>query len=274
MLLRVLADRPSGETSDRLQAFCSPKELWRDKAAPATIFDQNLRAARNMGLIVEIDDKLCLAAGIVSGKGREDADLRRFLAKTLLNPMIAEDDPQIDFARALSWFLMQAPQRPLAFSTGYGNSIKNQLGAQVGEFDLTSKDRWNAFFYWCRYLGYGEALTDRALAADPTQALNRLLPTIFAHDRDLTIAAFLQALAQLTPVFETGRVRAELERQASADFARESHRLSKSTSLALKRLEQQGRIDLDPSADAATMILDLGADAPERLSRIRWKGGQ
>ncbi len=275
LLVATLLERPSGETAERLEAFCTPGELWReDVANPKAVFTETLRASRALGLVIEDGDRLNVKPEIRSAKAPLGSVIRGELHAALLNPSPTEEDQQIDFARATAWFLMQSPRRPFAFTTGYKETIKRQLGEEVGPLDLSSSARWNAFFYWCRYLGYGEALTGRALAPDPTRALMWLLPSVFEDGRDISVAQFLQNLALLTPVFEQGAVRRQLEDRALVEIVREPQRLSLSTSFALARLEQQGALKLEPSADGAALILDFGKDGSRRVSRIIWKGDQ
>jgi hypothetical protein len=275
LLVSVLADRPSGETEERLRAFCSPETLHRAVKDPVAIFRVTLAAAKDLGLIETVDDKLRICEGVLTRKGNLSADVFAAIERALLPPEGESDLGQADFARAMAWFLMQSPKRPLEQSVNYKLLIQKQM-ALPGDtaFDLTSRDRFNSFHYWCRFLGYGEVVAGRALVADPTTALRRHLSRAMEGDREAPIMSLLGRLAKQTPVFENGRIRRELEADTKAEFQREPQRLSASTSFALLRLEQEGMLKLAARSDAQAMILDLGADAPRRISHIELVGGR
>lgn len=272
LLVSVLSERTSGETPERLLAFCSPKPLWRNVAEPTVIFRQTLKAAKDLRLIEEDGDKLRLTSHLSSRREFTEATFLASLEAVLLPVSAPDDDGEAAFARAIAWFLMQSVKLPLQFGVTKKDDIQKQLGDEGDVYDLTNKDRWNAFTYWCRYLGFGEALAARSMVPDPTVALRRLLPRVFSKGQEAPIGTFLQSLASVSPVFEEGRVRSEVEGRCRPAFARQPQRLSQSTSFALIRLEQLGLIHLDARADAQAMVMDFGADAPRRLSRVIYKG--
>jgi hypothetical protein len=275
LLVSVLADRPSGETEERLRAFCSPETLHRAVQDPIAIFRVTLAAAKDLGLIETVDDKLRVREGVLTRKGNVSADVFAAIERAMLPPEAEPDLGQADFARAMAWFLMQSPRRPLQQGINYKIEIQKQMALPEDMvFDLNNRDRFNSFHYWCRFLGYGEVVAGRALVADPTSALRRHLPWTMEGDREAPILSLLGRLAKQTPVFEGGRVRREVEGDARPEYQREPQRLSSSTSFALHRLEQEGVLKLAARSDAQAMILDLGADAPRRVSHIEFAGGQ
>ena len=273
MLVAVLNERGVGETEDRLRAFCSPETLLRNVADPTAIFRSTLSAAKDLGLVEEVSDKLRVRPGAVSRRCDLGDDVFQAFEAVLLAPEAEHDLGQSDFARAVAWFLMQSPYRPLRWSENYSRCIERQLTVpETVRFDLTNRDRWNSFHYWCRFLGYGEVIAGRALVADPSRALRRLLPRALGDEREAAILPLLGSLAKVSPVFENGRIRREVEADAKPEIQREPQRLSQSTSFALLRLEQEGRLTLDALPDAPPLILDLGKDAPRRVSHVVMKG--
>lgn len=273
MLVSVLADRPSGETEERLRGFCSPDTLHRDVKDPVTIFRVSLAAAKELGLVEHDGEKFRVRPGVLSRKRKLADDVFLAIERALMPP---EPDPnldQIDFARAVAWFLMQPVKRPLQLGVNYKSLIGQQLALpEEMVFDLSNRDRFNSFHYWCRYLGYVELISGKDLVPDPTAALRRLLPQAMGSDRETAILPLLGRLARLTPVLESGRIRRELEADAKPSFQREPQRLSQSTSFALFRLEQAGLVKLEARSDAQALILDLGADAPRRISHLEMVG--
>jgi hypothetical protein len=275
LLVSVLAERPSGETEERLRSFCSPETLHRAVQDPVAIFRVTLAAAKDLGLIETVDDKLRVREGVLTRKGNASADVFAAIEHALLPPEAEPDLGQANFARAMAWFLMQSPKRPLQQSINYKLKIQEQMALPEDTvFDLTSRDRFNSFHYWCRFLGYGEVIAGRALVADPTSALRRHLPRAMEGDREVPILSLLGRLAKQTPVFEGGRIRREVEGDAKPEYQRQSQRLSASTSFALHRLEQEGELKLVARSDAQAMILNLGADAPRRVSHIELAGSR
>ncbi len=273
MLVSVLADRPSGETEERLRGFCSPATLHREVSDPVAIFRVSLAAARELGLIEQADEKFRVRPGVLSSNGKLEEDVFEAIERALLPPESDSALDQPDFARAVAWFLMQPVRRPLQFGVNYKNLIGQQLALPEDvSFDLTNRDRFNSFHYWCRYLGYAEVISGKDLLSDPTVALRRLLPRAMGSDRETAILPLLGRLARLTPVFESGRVRREIEADARPGFQREPQRLSQSTSFALLRLEQAGLVRLETRSDAQALILDLGADTPRRISHLEILG--
>ena len=273
MLVSVLADRPSGETEERLRAFCSPETLHREVKDPVAIFRVSLAAARELGLVEQEDEKFRVRQGVVSRKRSLEDDVFLAIERSLMAPEAEPDLGQSDFARAVAWFLMQPVKRPLQLGVNYKPLIGQQLALpEEVAFDLLNRDRFNSFHYWCRYLGYAELISGKDLVPDPTVALRRLLPKAMGSDRESAILPFLGRLARLTPVFESGRIRRELEADARPSFQREQQRLSQSTSFALFRLEQEGVLRLEARSDAQAMILDFGADVPRRVSHLEVAG--
>lgn len=275
LLVSVLADRPSGETAERLRAFCSPDTLHRAVQDPIAIFRATLAATKDLGLIEEAGDKLRVRDGVLTRKGDFAADVFTAIERALLPPEAEADLGQADFARAVAWFLMQSPRRPIQISINPRSEVQKQMALhEDAVFDLTNRDRFNSFHYWCRFLGYGEVVAGRDLIADPTSALRRHLPQAMGGDREAPILSLLGRLAKQTPVFEGGRVRREIEADTKPEFQRESQRLSESTSFALHRLAEEGVLNLLARSDAHALILDLGADAPRRVSHIELAEGR
>lgn len=275
LLVSALAERPSGETEERLLGLCSPSSLRRDDVGdPISVFRTTLTTAKDLRLVIEDGGKLRANLNATPKAGSVDTAVFRQIEAALLSTEGLLEG-QEDFARATAWFLTQSPRHPLAFATNYKTKLQEQLDPEAAPpFDLTSSDRWNTFTYWLRYLGYGQVIADRAMVPDPTAALRRHLPSAMGGAADLPIGAFLINLASAVVVFEQGRMRRFIEAEAKPGFQREPQRLSKSTSFALLRLEREGLIRLRDPSDADVMFLDLGADPTRRVSHISLVGGQ
>jgi hypothetical protein len=267
-LLAVLAERSQGETDERLRAFFSPESLINKTADdPYTMFRSTLAAARDLGFVEVAGDRLSIKPDLVK-RGALVPDLLSRIEAVLLPPDLDDSREQADFARAVAWFLAQPPTQPLEFQRNYKLEIQNQMGVDAPTFDLTNSDRWNTFTYWCRYLGYGVAITGRSMVPDPTAALRRLLPRVYRDQAVLPADLFFGRLAGVTPVFEGGLARQEVEALLHPALHRETRRLSQSTSFALLRLERMGVLKLTSLSDASPLILDLAPDPDRRFVEI------
>ena len=274
LLVSVLAERPSGETEERLLGLCSPQSLRREVKDPTSVFRTTLLTAKDLGLVVEAEGKLQANLKTFGKSSKTEGAVFSQIEAALLSTDDSLEDQEA-FAKAMAWFLMQSPRHPLAFATNYKPKLEEQLHSDSGApFDLTNGDRWNTFTYWIRYLGYGQVLANRAVVPDPTDALRRHLTSAMGGAPDVPIGAFLANLASAVVVFEQGRIRRVIESEAKPGFEREPQRLSKSTSFALLRLEREGLIRLRNPSDAEALTLDLGADSTRRVSHIGLVGGQ
>jgi len=170
---------------------------------------------------------------------------------------------QEDVGDALSWFLSQDPFKPIAKSRQHADFLREQLQDNDPLLVTIGNDsRFQNLLYWARYLGFAEwiSIGDNDLAIpDPSRAINDYLPTIFQSKKILSIDEFVSRLAKLCGVFEGGSIRQELEQRLKSAFREERH-FSRSTSLGLARLENQGSILLIKESDAGSWILDLGKE--------------
>ena len=104
---------------------------------------------------------------------------------------------------------------------------------------------------------------------DPTGALARHLPATIASQGPSEISAVMTEVGARLPVLESGVARNEIESLLPPDKRRPEGYLSKSTSLALERLELRGSVKLESVADAHVMNLDRSGE-PRAVSHIAW----
>ena len=258
----ALLARSGGETRERLKAEMVPPSLrvGRDNQSTA-VFDASLREARAIGLVTEDGDKLSVPSAIhpKMRQGEEEA-FRAHVLRVLCDEEIADSTGQSKVAPALAWLLMQDPRRPIPWSENPLPIITRQL---LGDnpLDLGNSSRLQNLAYWARYLGFARLVGAGQvfIVPDPYDAISRLLSKVFDIDKSLRAREFRKRLADLCPVLEDGSVRGRVEQQVRDEIGRANpQRLSRSTSLALLRLESCGRIELAESSDAEVCILDLG----------------
>ena len=117
--------------------------------------------------------------------------------------------------------------------------------------------------------------TDLILFPDPTEAIANSLHSIFSSTKKMHIEDFQKSLAESLPVLEGGSVRNIVENKTKGNKLRKEKNFSKSTSLALKRLDLRGLINFDtPSDDLRDWYLNLGkGNKTERVTYVEYNGG-
>jgi hypothetical protein len=270
--------RPKGEDARRVEQMLSPEPLRKasggdeavdDGTARANVYAHSLNEVLNLGLVERVEGDKLRPAALAELKGPSaDERLIEWIEPRLLMPEQAALLSQQNFAPALAWLLMQSPLHPIRFAKNVSADIAQEFGTEVQSFDLTNKERFQNLAYWAKYLGYATLVQERSVVPDPTSAIKRHLPRIFARSPELRVEDFLRELAALAPVFELGSVREELEGKSSARRAEQgSQRLSASTSLALRRLADAKVLELRELSDAGVRILSVG-DLQQRVSHV------
>lgn len=192
-------------------------------------------------------------------EAKESADgLRPILRSMLTGEKPADDGKQSDVRDALAWLLVQDPFRPLAKAGQHGNLLRQQLdGADSLLTGIGNDSRYQNLLYWARYLGFANWISGDSVLPDPTAAISELLPVVFEGTERLRTGEFLARLSSACEIFEGSSARESIEERVR-DGRRQDHHLSRSTSLALIRLDRQEAIALGEDADAEAWILDLG----------------
>lgn len=273
LIFEYFIGKSQPESFERVEGLMSPPALRHGADAadgdnPANLFRNTLREAYAMKMLEECDGKLRFPDPPVDKKRKDiDALFIDWVEPRLLASDASATFQQENVAPAIAWLLMQSPLRPLSFGDNYAGLIRQQLGENSDIFDLTNKERFQNLAYWARYLGYCTLIGARAVVADPSGALARWLPRVFAGEDEMTIDNLIRELAQRVPVLEEGVIRRRIEDAAIDTARRDPQRLSQSTSLALKRLAERGRIAFKDLSDAQNRILDLG-DRTQRISHV------
>lgn len=270
IIYATLLDRSGGETRDRLREQMSPASLRKGQDNSTTVFDNSLREARAIGLVTEEDGTLVVppAARPAPRQGEVQA-FHSHILRTLFDDALADAAGQRNVAPAIAWLLMQDPLRPMPWSENPRPIISRQL-ADSDNFDLGNASRLQTLAYWARYLGFARLVGAGQvhIVPDPHDAIALLLTEVFAKDAALRAGEFRKRLAVLCPVLEDGIIRNRVEQQAREEVVRtQPLRLSRTTSLALLRLEASGRIALEQRSDAEVGILDLGT-SERRFSHV------
>lgn len=267
-----------GVDKDDLDHLLRPPALSKrqtaDEDGAGAMVTELLNEMRALGVIDRTSDNKL----VTSVMAKDDADaLLTFLEQRILSLERADQCGQGKVTRALAWFLTQDPTKPLAWGDNCSETVRQDCGQDSGAFDLTAAARFQQLVYWARYLGFAWRLelgVDKAnvVFPDPTAALMRHLPAISRGNGLTPIHEVLNRIAEVLPVLEGGTARTEVESLLPSGKRRPTAQLSKSTSLALERLEAKRLIKLGQLPDATGVTLD-GATGFRAVSHLTWLEG-
>ena len=269
---------PDGVMENVLQDTLLPGELARNQSGDeepqggSAIGDDVLRELRNLNMLVRADDG-SLAVSTSLGGLTEDGFVR-YLQEKLLHPEEAATHGQEAFPNALAWFLCLDPASPLAWEDNYKGLVDRDCGPEEGSFELTNRARCNQFTYWAWFLGLAWRLEiDRrnVVVPDPTKAISRSLSRWEAKQDWMPVGEFLSRLAVDLPVLDEGTARIAVESIIASDKRPPDGHISRSTSLALRRLERSGQICIQRLADAPALNLEFGSEL-RPVSHVRLAG--
>ncbi len=268
----LLQARGKREKREILEAVLSPATLiskGEDKALSRNMVKLTIRESIKTGLLEENDEKTEIT---LSSKLdlKEETLLPLVLSKLLLSePEYSENH---DFAKVLAWYLSQ----DFADAPGNWQETEQCLREQVGDSLLGCNDvRYGQFEDWSCYLGFcwrSVLAGKQVLVPDPTVYLRQSLKNLFKNqsDRQIPIGEFVEQLGNYCPVFEMGEFRKEIEQQIGL---REPNHFSTVTSIALRRLEDEGLVKLERLSDTSVWVLSDGSKDP-RISHFTWLGSK
>jgi hypothetical protein len=258
---RYLAERKD-ESRDDLILLLSPRALRR-QSAEGDASDRSARevfsACRALGVMQAIDgDDGRVQLGNALRDGRGAKPLLPYLEAVLLQPEVAKPHGQEAFPLALAWFLAQDPIRPLPLEN-VSKLLEDQQGDVASSYNLTNRDVFRNLVFWARYLGFAWRLgldKSEEVVPDPTEAIRRHLPEVVPLGERVPLHQALQRLAQRLPVLEGGAARSIVDERMTATYRRPPDYLSRSTSLALTRLDDRKTVVLESHSDAQITLLD------------------
>ena len=209
-------------------------------------------------------------------------DLKRniyeVLLKKLTNKKEAKESSQEDVPLNIAIMLSMDPLDPISTVNKDHEKYWKKRESLLKKIDkTTSKVNSDVHFgnlkYWMQYLGF-ISLLDKNAIPDPTKAIERSLPYIFNSDNDLNINVFQKLLCERIPVFEGGEVRGDLDANTKEEYRRKDSHFSKSTSLALRRLENRGLVSFEDDSDYKDIrTFGIRGNFEKRISHIKFKKG-
>ncbi len=260
---RYLSGRRS-VSNDELFAIFSPSSLTRSNVVITGV----VRELQRLG-IIERDDKQRWS---VTERAPNAKDVRSLIAQILLTPEFAEDAGQQWVAPAIAWFLSQDTREPLTIGENWRIRVERDFSSEPTDLDLKNHTVCEQFAYWVVYLGFGWRLArgkGETLVPDPSVALESALRATMKVGEQIPLSEAIERVATACSVMEGGIVRQLIEDKLVPERQRPDGRLSRSTSLALARLESSKIVSMpNPLADAVVTVLDLWPKR-RRVSHIR-----
>jgi len=243
----------------------SPTETDGEKGSGRVLLQPAIKEAVRLGLLDEKEKELTLGRDLN----------RKLISQSELWPLAVFEmirDPKNgnqDLCLALAWFLAQDI-----------STVPGGWGAMQSKNEVLSALEMNSVSFgqmqhWAAYLGFGWRC-GRAVRSvfvfDPTAHLKlRLMQELGRKSRRFSAAEFLKHLGEWCPVLDGGRYRTQLEEKHVLQKSSESE-VSQPLSQALRRLSDEGWIEMSHASDAKAVMLS-SSDEQERVSKIDWKGG-
>ena len=219
-----------------------------------------------LGLLANDAGKLSLSPSLPAAS-QDRATAEALLPITVTDALLRQNNDDQSFGLALAWYLSLDPL------TAPGNwdelakaesrpedAPERRLSEMAKSLDIRNDTRFGQFRHWSVYLGFAWAHSLQGsvrIVPDPTSHVRWRLPEIFSAESRLELPTFLRRLSTICPVFEGG----ELRDAAPKLKAETPGTLSRSTSIALLRLQDQGLIALEARrADSDRVLLDISGE--------------
>lgn len=267
-LLQIKGQKEEVKT---LGKILSPDELVKDKPSARPMFEKSLNESIKCGLLLreqtEDDIKIAINPNLPeSARNCEtgDRELPNTLADLFFN---SGNEDEYDLGLVCAWYLSQDVYDP----PRTWEEVQEQVARQkVGELlKMSNSTLYGQVDDWMSYMGlaWGHALAGkRVIVPDPTLYLKRNLKRLFDRlGEKILLIEFIDRLARICPLFETGHFREEIARYIGD---RPPNYLSTSTAFALYRLQDEGHIQLLRESDAQLVILPKAGGSIDDSSRI------
>lgn len=256
---------PPGLTAERGED--GPSEGETETGTGRALLQPALKETVRLGLVDDIQKTLRVGEAV----NRKLIGHPRWWPLGLFELIADPKGENQDLCRALAWFLAQDLI-----------TMPSNWGAMQSRNDILSALEMNSASFgqmqhWAVYLGFGwrcgrSPRGDRsAFVFDPTAHLKlRLSYELGSKSKHFSVAELLKHISEWCPVLDGGRYRSELEdKQVVRSLAQAE--ISQTLSQALRRLGDEGWIEMSHASDAKAVLLS-SPEEQERVSKIIWKG--
>jgi len=252
------------ESREKLERYLSPESLIRvgaDDGLARGMIKGSISECLKMELLITEDDSAEAGVAInpdLPEEARHKSKGDRLLPLTLASLMLSNQrDANRNLALVITWYLVQ----DALSAPGNWGVFEQALIKQVGADKLGMNDaRYSQFADWVCFLGFAwrhNLKGQDLLTPDPTSYLRGAIRGLLVKgDQPLPLGQFFKELGERCPVFETGKLRVEIENRVR--FRESDQHVSSTTTLALLRLADEKAIKLSSRSDAAVYTFPDG----------------
>jgi hypothetical protein len=240
------------------------------------MIDKVLNGCERLGLLVRDGDFVALNPDLVDeakASGKADSRLPLTLAELIFSAFNADNH---DLAKLIAWYLTQDPLNPPNSEKTVITELRRYPALNT-LFGLKNQS-YGQFEDWIVYLGFAWAHVSPSadkkpsITPDPTAYLRRVIPSVFASANASALQAseFVRQCAAICPVLEGGLFREEVE--MLGDIREEPDHLSRATSQAWLRLEEEGVLSLVSRSDSGGFVVLSDGDSHRQVAELQWLG--
>ncbi len=182
-----------------------------------------------------------------------------------------------DLGILLAWFMTQNSYdlKKLSDSVLANSWVGQLLDEKVpgGDFELVNETKLRVLRKWAKYLGYGIEISRGLVVPDPTKAIQRKLDDLKQKQIEYTASEFVSEVSKLFPVLDGGKIRkwvkVATENNEQIHWEHNPKRISPSLVLALKRLQNAGKIEFQGLPDSPSQQRQFLDDENTWISQVR-----
>ena len=263
LILRHLArQRGKKDELNRLISTLAPPGLSKEGKHQNDL-RESLQAAIDLCIVNRTGDEVRLSDQATGPAAGDQRAMVALLRAAVLSDSVntGEWGSQLgarDLTNSLAWYLSFPASIAPTGMEGNNRSVADLSAADFGPrqpadggggWPIANDNRWQAFQFWARSLGFAWVAPNGNLVPDPTPVVRDAIPTVFDKDSDLEANTFVARLGEVLPVLDNGKYRQFVE----SNWRRpkpEQVRLSAPLSDALERLRSEQRIAFSDRDDA------------------------
>lgn len=275
VLIRRRKQRPISR--QELTESCRPENLPRTEGAKKR-FAENLHFWLEEGLWVEGEEGIAVRS-LTASEQDLPARVLKLLIKQCADQDILAGNRIEPFLRTITVLLaqdqltFQTQQKSTRRLVGPGDiadAINSRLPSTLA---INASNEANTLKDWGIFLGFLEPFAGGAIA-DPTQAIEPLLPEVFVENNSLPVRNFISTLAGRLPMLDGGSYRQVMEPLLEESGWQHplGNRVSASLSHAILRLEKGLQLILEQPADDSRSMILRTTDGKERsVGTVRYR---
>jgi hypothetical protein len=240
--------------------------------SPRVASEQAVRAARDIGLIEEVEGGWRIVEVVTTRRGR---DSRSLVLAAVDERVLNDTDVEPYFSLFYSYLLglgaeADAHRDDQEWATAYNDVLHR---GTLGNNPLNGT-KVRGLWRWYPYAGLGWVDSGDVFQCEPYERVRRALPKVFGAERRLEADAFARALASTCPELDGGR----LFQHANPESAADTRAFSLGLAQALIGLHEDKVIVLDCPRDSRGWDLSAGEPTDDgatlrssRLDGVEWK---